>query len=109
MRRVAAEIGAGDTFRLTPVGVFFGRPGRKEPGVEVEDRTSAAPARAAVGCVEVGECMTGCWHGAKNSLVKNYLYLAEQAGAVVHPETTVTQVRPRAQGGYAVQTARTEP
>ena len=25
--------------------------------------------------------MTGCRHNAKNTLVKNYLYLAEQAGA----------------------------
>ena len=49
--------------------------------------------------------MTGCRHNAKNTLVKNYLHLAEQAGAVVHPLTTVTRVRPRAGGGYEV-TAR---
>jgi cholesterol oxidase len=51
--------------------------------------------------------MTGCRHNAKNTLVKNYLYLAERAGAEVHPLTTVTAVRPLASGGYAVQTART--
>ena len=38
--------------------------------------------------------MTGCRHNAKNTLVKNYLYLAEQHGAGVHPLTTVTRVRP---------------
>ena len=50
--------------------------------------------------------MTGCRHGAKNTLVKNYLALAERAGTVVHPLTTVTGVRPVA-GGYAVDTVRT--
>ena len=49
--------------------------------------------------------MTGCRHNAKNTLVKNYLHLAEGNGAVVHPLTTVTDVRPRAEGGYEV-TAR---
>jgi len=52
--------------------------------------------------------MTGCKHNAKNTLVKNYLYLAEQNGAVIHPLTTVTDVRPLAAssgGGYEV-TAR---
>ena len=33
--------------------------------------------------------MTGCRHGAKNTLNENYLYLAEKAGAVIHPMTTV--------------------
>jgi cholesterol oxidase len=51
--------------------------------------------------------MTGCRHGAKNTLLKNYLYLAEKAGAVVHPLTTVETVRPAAGGGYEVRTTRT--
>ena len=50
--------------------------------------------------------MTGCRHNAKNSLVKNYLYLAERAGAVVHPETTARAVRPLS-AGYAVEVVRT--
>ena len=52
--------------------------------------------------------MTGCRHNAKNTLVKNYLYLAEQAGAVVHPLTTVTRVRPLDGGGYRVDTRWTK-
>ena len=51
--------------------------------------------------------MTGCRHGAKNTLVKNYLYLAELAGATIHPERTVTAVRPHPGGGYRVDTSRT--
>ena len=51
--------------------------------------------------------MSGCRHNAKNTLVKNYLHLAERAGTVVHPLTTVTRVRPLRGGGYAVDTAGT--
>ncbi len=107
MRQVAEEMGAGDTFGMAPVGVFFGRDGRKEPGVEADDPFfgGAGPRRS--GCLEVGECMTGCRHNAKNSLVKNYLYLAERGGATVRPETTAVAVRPLPDGGYAVDTVRT--
>jgi cholesterol oxidase len=104
MEKVATDMGVGDTFHPTPVGVFFGGPDAA-PGEKVEDPYfgGAGPDRNA--CRNCGECMTGCRHNAKNTLVKNYLYLAEQAGAVVHPLTTVTRVRPRAGGGYEV-TAR---
>ncbi len=37
IQKVAEQMGVGDTFGLTPVGVFFGRDGDKEPGVEVDD------------------------------------------------------------------------
>jgi cholesterol oxidase len=107
VKRVADRMGVGDTFCMTPVGVFFGRDGRKEPGVEVEDPFFGGTGPARRGCLECGECMTGCRHGAKNTLVKNYLHLAERAGAVVHPERTVTEVRPLPGGGYAVTTVRT--
>jgi cholesterol oxidase len=46
--------------------------------------------------------MTGCRHGAKNTLLTNYLYLAERAGAVVIPLTTARSVRPIAGGGWEV-------
>ena len=47
MKQVAEEMGVGDTFRLAPVGVFFGRDGRKEPGVEAADPFFGGAARAA--------------------------------------------------------------
>jgi len=102
MRAVAEEMGVGDTFHLTPVGVFFG-----EPGVEVDDPYFGGVGPRRRGCVECGACMTGCRHNAKNTLTKNYLYLAERAGAAVRPETTVTAVRPLAGGGYGVETVPT--
>jgi cholesterol oxidase len=107
MLAVAEEMGVADTFGMAPVGVFFGRDGRKEPGVEVDDPYFGGAGPRRTGCLEVGECMTGCRHNAKNTLVKNYLHLAEAGGAVIHPETTARRIRPLPGGGYAVETVRT--
>ena len=107
MEKVANDMGVGDTFHPTPVGVFFGGPGQ-EPGDKAADPYfgGAGPERNA--CLGCGECMTGCRHNAKNTLTKNYLYLAEQNGAVVHPLTTVTRVRPLESGGYEVKVRYTK-
>lgn len=101
MREVADDMGVGDTFTTTPVGVFFGN------GTERESDPffgGVGPERTA--CTECGSCMTGCRVGAKNTLVKNYLHLAENAGVTVLPLTTVRAVRPSAEG-YEVVTRRT--
>jgi len=107
LKQVANEMGVGHTFRLAQVGVFFGPDGRKEPGAEVDDPFFGGAGPRRRGCLETGECMTGCRHNAKNSLVKNYLYLAESVGATVHQQTTAIAVRPLDEGGYAVDTVRT--
>ena len=101
MEKVATEMGVGETFHPTPVGVFFGGPGAGM-GQTVDDPFfgGAGPERRT--CIACGSCMTGCRHNAKNTLVKNYLYLAERNGAKVMPLTTVTRVRPREGGGYDV-------
>jgi cholesterol oxidase len=101
MQKVAADMGVADSFHPTPVGVFFGT-----PGFEVPDPFFGGAGPARTGCTECGSCMTGCRVGAKNTLVKNYLYLAEQHGAKVLPLTTVTAVRPQA-SGFAVDLRRT--
>ena len=109
MRAVAEDMGVGDTFRATPVGVFFGAKtgGQGAPGETVADPYfgGVGPERAA--CTECGECMTGCRHNAKNTLVKNYLYLAEKAGATVIDRTTVTALHPQADNSWIVATERT--
>ncbi|MGD9736191.1 MAG: GMC oxidoreductase [Solirubrobacterales bacterium] len=105
LRELGEQLGVGDTYRKTPVGIYFGEPGKTvaDPyfGGEGPDRT---------GCMRCGRCMVGCPHGAKNTLVKNYLWLAERRGARVEPERTVTEVRPlgAADGseGYAVTSER---
>jgi cholesterol oxidase len=98
MREVAEQMGVGHTVHPTPVGVLFGGVDA-QPGDEIADPFfgGAGPTRNA--CHNCGECMTGCRHNAKNTLVKNYLHLAERAGATVHPLTTVTRVRPQADDG----------
>jgi cholesterol oxidase len=101
MRAVAAELGAGATFRLTPVGVHFG-----EPGKEVSDPYFGGAGPARRGCVQCGACMTGCRLNAKNTLVKNYLHLAERAGARIYPLTTVRSVRPDGADRYTVDVVR---
>ncbi len=102
MQSVADSMGVGETFHPTPVGVFFGGPGQA-PGDEAEDPYfgGAGPARRA--CTACGECMTGCRHNAKNTLVKNYLHLAEARGAKILPLTTATTVAPLDGGGYQVE------
>ena len=102
MQKVAVEMGVRDTFHPAKVGVFFGRPGQR-PDEVVPDPYFGGVGPDRNPCRNCGECMTGCRHNAKNTLVKNYLYLAEKAGAVVHPLTTVTRIRPRAGGGYTVE------
>ncbi|MGA5519589.1 GMC oxidoreductase [Streptomyces pseudogriseolus] len=114
LKAAAERMGCGDTFHMAPVGVFFGDGEdadgkvRATPGQEVPDPYfgGAGPSRRA--CAECGECMTGCRHGANNTLTENYLYLAEKAGAVVHPMTTVVSVTEDSRGGFAVATLPTD-
>ncbi|MGI5195419.1 GMC family oxidoreductase N-terminal domain-containing protein [Streptomyces sp. CA-288835] len=114
LKAAAERMGVGDTFHLAPVGVFFGDgedadgTAKAGPGQQVDDPYFGGVGPARKACTECGECMTGCRHGAKNSLVENYLYLAEKAGAVVHPMTTVVSVTDDSQGGYAVATLPTD-
>ncbi|BBX04343.1 cholesterol oxidase [Mycolicibacterium moriokaense] len=107
MKEVADEMGVGDTFVPTPVGVFFGPDGTKTPGKTVPDPYFGGAGPARTGCIECGSCMTGCRYGAKNTLLKNYLGLAEKAGAEVIPMTTVTGFQQRSDGLWEVRTART--
>jgi cholesterol oxidase len=84
--------------------VYFG-----EPGIETDDPYfgGAGPRRS--GCTLVGACMVGCNNNAKNTLDKNYLYLAEQAGAVVHPDTEVIDLEPMRDGGWRLTARRPGP
>jgi cholesterol oxidase len=103
IKRVAERMGRGETFHRTPVGVLFG----EKAGERVEDPYFGGAGPRRTTCTECGSCMTGCRAGAKNMLTENYLYLAEHAGTDVLAMTTVTAVRPRAEGGYTVETRRT--
>lgn len=114
LKAAAERMGCGDTFHMAPVGVFFGDgedadgTARAKPGEQVPDPYFGGVGPARKACTECGECMTGCRHGAKNTLNENYLYLAEKAGAKVHPLTTVVSVTSDSRGGYAVTTVPTD-
>jgi cholesterol oxidase len=105
MKETAAEIGRGSTYRLTPVGVYFGKEGEPAPDPYFEGE---GPDR--VGCALCGECMTGCRKDAKNSLDKNYLYFAEKFGARIFAENRVVDIEPfgpDGNEGYRVRTRKT--
>jgi len=105
LKDVGRHFGVEHTFTRTPCGVFFGKPGDtvKDPyfGGEGPERT---------GCIFCGECMQGCRTGAKNTLMKNYLWFAEKRGVRIHPEREVVDVRPigaeDGSEGYEIVTER---
>jgi cholesterol oxidase len=106
LKDIGEHLGCADTFRKAPVGIYFG-----QPRVTVPDPFFGGEGPPRTGCHRCGACMMGCPHGAKNTLVRNYLFLAEKKGTQVFPERMVTDVRPlgAADGsdGYAVTHERT--
>ena len=101
MKEVADQMGVGHTFKLAPLGVYFG----DGNGVKSKDPFFGGVGPDRDGCLQCGGCMTGCRHNAKNTLPKNYLGLAEKAGAKVFPEHTVVKTEQLADGSWKI-TAR---
>ena len=102
MKDAAEAMGVGHTFTMAPLGIHFG----KHPAEKVEDPYFGGIGPMREGCVQCGGCMTGCRHNAKNTLPKNYLGLAEKAGAVVFPMTTVTSLK-EVNGSWIVKAKKT--
>jgi cholesterol oxidase len=101
LREIGVELRGEDTFRVHDVGVFFGEEGRTVPDPFFDGE---GPERT--GCTRCGACMIGCRVGAKNTLDKNYLWLAERLGVRIVPETEALGIRPLGERGYAVETRR---
>lgn len=99
MAGAAEDLGVGSTFRHAPVGVWFGKPGERAPDPFFDGQ---GPDRT--GCTLCGNCMVGCRVGAKNTLMKNYLALAERRGVAIEALRTVTEVRELPGGGFTVTT-----
>jgi len=98
LQELARDLGRESGFERTRVAVYFGEPGRTVPdpyfGGEGPERT---------GCILCGGCMIGCRHGAKNTLDKNYLWLAEKRGLRLQADTEASWVRPLDGEGYEVE------
>ena len=101
MKEVADQMGVGHTFKLAPLGVYFGN----GAGVKSKDPFFGGVGPDRDGCLQCGACMTGCRHNAKNTLPKNYLGLAEKAGAKVFPEHTAIKTEQLSDGSWKI-TAR---
>lgn len=101
LQEIASEINCRDNFQATDVGVFFG-----EPGKTVADPYFQGEGPKRTGCTFCGACMTGCRVGAKNTLDRNYLYLAEKKGATIQPNAKVVAVKPISAEGYELTVRR---
>jgi cholesterol oxidase len=106
LREFGHQIGADQTYAKTRVGVYFGTAGET-----VSDPFFDGEGPARTGCIACGRCMVGCPYNAKNTLPKNYLWLAERAGVAITAERTVVDIKPLGapdgSDGYAVTTERT--
>jgi cholesterol oxidase len=89
LARIAADLGIADEFEPTTVAVFFG-----QPEVEIPDPYFGGEGPPRTGCNFCGGCMIGCRYGAKNTLDRNYLWLAERRGAEVRASTRVVDITP---------------
>ncbi|MBX3083408.1 MAG: GMC family oxidoreductase [Anaerolineae bacterium] len=92
LRQIATELGTESSFQATPVGIFFGAPDQPDQDQPDPFFNGDGPARRP--CNFCGGCMVGCRFNAKNTLVKNYLYLAEKRGVQVWPEIEARDIRP---------------
>lgn len=110
LKRAAEEAGIGLSFRCTDVAIFQAPQG--EPGGQASpDPYFGGEGPERTTCIGCGGCMMGCRYGAKNTLDRNYLYLAEKRGVRIFPETKVVDVKPRSgrkdgSAGYQVSTEK---
>lgn len=98
LKVIAEERGLGDRFKPTVQSVYFGKPGETVPDPYFDGE---GPERT--GCIYCGGCFTGCKHGAKNTLDKNYLYLARKRGLRIQADTQVRSIEPLPDGGFRVR------
>ncbi len=97
IKEIAAEIGKENCFEPAQVAIFQGEEGKTVPDPYFNGK---GPART--GCNQCGGCMLGCRYNAKNTLDKNYLYLAEKNGCKIQPDSCVEIIKPLDSEGYAV-------
>jgi len=110
LKQTGEAAGSSPTFYHTRVGIFEAGDGQSANQTFPDPYFGGAgPPRTT--CIACGGCMMGCRYGAKNTLDLNYLYLAEERGAAIFPETKVVNVQPLAgardgSAGYEISTVK---
>ncbi len=89
LKSISQQIEKENHFFPTNVSVYFGKPNITQPDPYFNGK---GPART--GCTFCGACMTGCPNNSKNSLDKNYLYLAQANGTKILAEKEVYSIKP---------------
>lgn len=87
LEKTALKMKAHASYDTVPQGIYFG-----DKTQFVDDPLLGGVGPDRIGCNLCGNCITGCAQGAKNSLDKNYLYLAEKLGVEIIPESKVTHI-----------------
>jgi cholesterol oxidase len=98
LKNIANEM--GKHFEAPKVAIYFGDKGET---VKAPYYDGKGPDRT--GCELCGACMTGCKHDAKNTLDKNYLFLAKQLGAEIlaeHKGVDVIANGEKGENGYEI-------
>ena len=98
LKECADYMGKGSNYHKVDVGIYFGKSGKT-----VDDPYFDGKGPKRTGCTLCGGCMVGCRYNAKNTLDKNYLYLAEQLGVSIMPEQEVLEINPLEDGGYQLK------
>lgn len=98
LEETSRSLGVHESYGPVPQGIYFDRPGEDSADPYFEGK---GPKRT--GCIQCGACLTGCAYNAKNTLDKNYLYLAEQLGAEILPEHRVRLIR-KVDSDYEIET-----
>lgn len=93
LKKAAEAAHIGHTFYRTNVAILEAADG-ESVGETITDPFFGGEGPDRKTCIACGGCMMGCRYGAKNTLDLNYLYLAEQRGARIFPESKVVDVRP---------------
>ncbi len=104
LNEVAHDIGREKSFHPTCISVYMGK-----PGLTVPDPYFNGHGPDRTGCIYCGGCMIGCRFNSKNTLDKNYLYLAEKFGCTIQADTQVVEIAPqKANAGYVLKAVKSE-
>jgi cholesterol oxidase len=94
--QAAAAMGVARRYSSLPLAVAFDENAPNTGGEPWRDPKRYAPGT----CVHCGDCVIGCAHGAKKTLDKNYLAMAE--GATIKPLSMVTHIEKDPNGAWRV-------